>query len=272
MSLRKGLHLALWLASTCSLMGLAGAFIADASAVEPGEYVYVEGGQAHGVLVVKGGRFKVDTLGANCHLCSLTGTLKGNVGMTTDGDETCRISITGNHGTLKLDSGNTDACRSYCGERATFEGEYRRPPEACTGRSRAARLMQARAQYAKKDYAAAEAAFTSLIGECASDMDWIEVDRVRSELALTQFHLGERTKCLATLSETTAMRNYDDSDGQSDASFGLLPCDAEDYQSTGKAIMHNAALCKSPVAARRSRRRRQMSLSQAVPLRSRPTT
>ncbi|KWC44726.1 hypothetical protein WM28_05615 [Burkholderia ubonensis] len=244
------MHVALWLASACSFMGLAGVFVADASAVEPGEYFYVEGGHAHGALLVKGSRFTLDTVGANCHTCSLTGTLKGNVGVASDGGETCRISITSDHGTLKLDSGGADACRSYCGARAMFDGAYRQPTAACTDRSRAARLTQARAHYAKKNYAAAEVAFTSLIGACASDMDWIEVDRVRSDLALTQYHLGASAKCLATLSQTMAMRNHDDSDKEWDASFGLPPCDAENYQSTGKAILHNAALCKAPVAAR----------------------
>ncbi|WP_375226782.1 hypothetical protein [Burkholderia orbicola] len=250
MSLRKGVHVALWLASACSFMGFSGAFLAVASAVEPGEYFYVEGGHSHGALVVKGGRFTLDTIGGNCHTCSLTGTLKGNTGVATDGGETCRISITGGHGAVKVDSGNTDACRSYCGVRAMFDGAYRQPTAACTDRSRAARLTQARALYVKKNYAAAEMVFTSLIDECTRDMDWIEIDRVRSDLALTQYHLGKSAKCLATLSQTTAMRNHDDSDNESDASFGLPPCDATNYQLTGKAILHNAALCKAPVAAR----------------------
>ncbi|WP_198390406.1 hypothetical protein [Burkholderia ubonensis] len=88
------MHVALWLVSACGFMGLAGAFVANASAVEPGEYFYVEGGHAHGALLVKGSRFTLDTVGANCHTCSLTGTLKGNVGVASDGGETCRISIT----------------------------------------------------------------------------------------------------------------------------------------------------------------------------------
>ncbi|WP_244110087.1 hypothetical protein [Burkholderia arboris] len=250
MSLRKGMHVALRLAIACSFTGLAGTFVADAAAVEPGEYLYVEGSHAHGVLLVKGGRFAIDTIGGNCHTCSLTGTLKNNMGVASGDGETCRISITGDRGTLKVNSGSADGCRSYCGARAMFDGEYRQPAAACTDRLRTARLTQARAQYAKKNYAAAEAAFTSLIGECARDMDWIEVDRVRSDLALTQYHLGERAKCLATLSQTTAMLNHDDRDKEGDPSFGLPPCDADNYQSTGKAILHNATLCNAPIAAR----------------------
>jgi hypothetical protein len=35
---------------------------------------------------------------------------------------------------------------------------------------------------------------------------------------------------------------------ENDASFGLPPCDAENEQATGKAILHNAALCRAPGA------------------------
>ncbi|MGS0897674.1 hypothetical protein ACVBGC_35070 [Burkholderia stagnalis] len=79
-------------------------------------------------------------------------------------------------------------------------------------------------------------------------MDWIEVDSVRSDLALTQYHLGESAKCLATLSQTTAIRNHDGTNKEGDESFGLPPCDSENYRSTGKAILYNAELCKALAA------------------------
>jgi hypothetical protein len=44
------------------------------------------------------------------------------------------------------------------------------------------------------------------------------------------------------------MQNANDDAKDSDVSFGLPPCDAENYQSTGKAILHNAALCKALAA------------------------
>ncbi|MCA8051117.1 hypothetical protein [Burkholderia arboris] len=124
------MHVALRLAIACSFTGLAGTFVADAAAVEPGEYLYVEGSHAHGVLLVKGGRFAIDTIGGNCHTCSLTGTLKNNMGVASGDGETCRISITGDRGTLKVNSGSADGCRSYCGARAMFDGEYRQPAAA----------------------------------------------------------------------------------------------------------------------------------------------
>lgn len=222
-----------------------------AMAVEPGEYLYTEGGHSHGKLVVKGGQFDIETIGGNCHTCSASGALKGNTGIATDGADTCRLSITGNKDTLKIDSHDSDTCRSYCGARATLDGQYQRPPAACTDHTRATRLSQARALYAKKDYAGAAAGFSALIGQCSTFMDWIEADSVRSDLALTQYHLGDNAQCLATLAPTVAMQNSADQSGQSadqNADFGLSPCDADNYRSTGNAIMHNAALCKAPRA------------------------
>lgn len=74
-------------------------------------------------------------------------------------------------------------------------------------------------------------------------MDWIEIDRARSDLALTQYHLGDNAKCLATLSKTMVLINKDSA---GNTSLDLPPCDALNYESTGKAILYNAALCKRP--------------------------
>lgn len=168
MLLWKSVYRALWVANACGFMGLAGLFAVDALAVEPGKYLYVDSGHAHGALLVKGKRFTLDTIGSNCHTCSLTGTLNGNVGVASDGSGTCRISIIGDRGTLKVDSGGAAACRSYCGARAMFDGEYRKPAAVCTDRSRVAQVTLARAQYVKKNYAAAEVTFTTVLRECES--------------------------------------------------------------------------------------------------------
>lgn len=230
-----------------ALVGIGAMQATTARAVEPGEYLYTEGGHAHGSLVVKKDSFAIETVGGNCHTCSISGALKGSTGTAVDGSDTCRLSITGGKGALKVDSGDSDACRAYCGARAMFDGQYRQASPACTDRTRAKRLAQARALYAKKDYAGAAAGFSSLIGECSTEMDWIEADSVRSDLALTQYHLGDNAQCLATLAQTAALRNGGD-DAQPDTDFGLPPCDADNYRSTGKAILHNAALCKAPRA------------------------
>ncbi|MDE1143331.1 MAG: hypothetical protein V4793_20425 [Paraburkholderia tropica] len=224
-------------AGLCAVFGASA--VQAAPVVEAGDYIFVEGGSGHGSLSVKNGRFSIETLGGNCHECQVDGKIVGRTGVATDGETTCRISMTGANGQLKLDTGDSDACRSFCGMRADFQGEYRKPPEACRDAARATRLKSARALYAKKDYAGASAALGSLVGECQTFMNWIERDSARSDLALAQYHLGQSAQCVATLAQTVAIQNGTDE---------LPPCDADNYRSVGKAILFNEAMCRRAAA------------------------
>ena len=223
------------------ILGLSASTLVMAAdpAIEPGEYVYVEGGSAHGVLSIKGNRFNIETMGGNCHSCSVDGTLKGHTGVA----DACRVAISSvsNDGTLKVDTSATqDACRDFCGMRAMFDGEYRRAPAACTDRQRTARIGQAHKQYAAKNYDAARTTLRALLSECDPFMDWIERDKARSDLAVTEYHRGDNAQCLAALSDTVAVRS------QGDDSAFMPPCDADNYASTRKAILYNQGLCKAP--------------------------
>ena len=233
MWMRRALTIAGLLASACAL--------AAGPAVESGEYVYILGGSASGTMTVKGSSFNIATIGGNCHTCAIEGTFQGRVGIEKDEGE-CRIAISGNKDALKLDSSATaEACRGFCGMRAMFDGDYRRAPAACTDRQRQARIGQAHKQYAAKDYDAARTTLRSLLSDCAPFMDWIERDKARSDLAVTEYHRGDNAQCLAVLSETTAVK------AQKDASLFLPPCDADNYASTSKAILYNQGLCKAPI-------------------------
>lgn len=211
-------------------------------AIDPGRYLYVEGGSAHGVLTVQGNAFEIETIGGNCHTCALSGTFDGRVGIARDGENVCRIAVSGGHGDLRLDTSGSDACRDFCGMRASFDGEYRRPGAACTDRARDVRTERSHRQYAAHDYDAARTTLKALLAECGGFMGWIELDRAKSDLALTEYHRGDRAQCVAVLSDTIAYRAQQD---HSDA-FGLPPCDADNYKSTGDAILHNLALCQAP--------------------------
>ena len=124
--------------------------------------------------------------------------------------------------------------------RAMFDGDYRRAPAACTDRQRQARIGHAHKQYAAKDYEAARTTLRSLLADCDPFMDRIERDQARSDLAVPEYHRGDPAQCLAVLFETTAIT------AQKDASLILLPCDADNYASTSKAILYNQKLCQSP--------------------------
>ena len=233
----------MWMRHTLMIAGLLASAWAMAAgpAVESGEYVYILGGSASGTMTVKGSSFNITTIGGNCHTCAIEGTFRGRVGVDKD-ESTCRIAVSGNKDALKLDSSTTaEACRGFCGMRAMFDGDYRRAPAACTDRQRQARIGQAHKQYAAKDYDAARTTLRSLLSECDLFMDWIERDKARSDLAVTEYHRGDNAQCLAVLSETIAVK------AQKDASLFLPPCDADNYASTSKAILYNQGLCKAPI-------------------------
>jgi len=233
----------MWMRHTLMIAGLLASAWAMAAgpAVESGEYVYILGGSASGTMTVKGSSFNITTIGGNCHTCAIEGTFRGRVGVDKD-EGTCRIAVSGNKDALKLDSSATaEACRGFCGMRAMFDGDYLRAPAACTDRQRQARIGQAHKQYAAKDYDAARTTLRSLLSECDLFMDWIERDKARSDLAVTEYHRGDNAQCLAVLSETIAVK------AQKDASLFLPPCDADNYASTSKAILYNQGLCKAPI-------------------------
>lgn len=208
---------------------------------QPGEYTYVEGGSAHGQLTIKGSGFTLETIGGNCSTCSLQGAIQGTTAEAADGDTKCHVKLSGNKNALKLDSSSsTESCTNFCGARAAFDGEYRRPPPACTSQKRAARIEQSHKQYAARNYDASRMTLTSVLSECGTFMDWVERDKARSDLALTEFHRGDSAQCLAVLSKTVAVQS------QKDGGVSLPPCDRDNYESTSKAILHNQALCQAP--------------------------
>nr|WP_311529892.1 hypothetical protein [uncultured Ralstonia sp.] len=224
------------------IMGLSASACAMAAspAVEPGEYVYILGGSASGAMTVNGNSFNITTIGGNCHTCAIEGTFQGRIGVDRD-EGKCHIAVSGNKDALKLDSSATaEACRDFCGMRAMFDGDYRRAPAACTDRQQQARIGQAHRQYAAKNYDAASTTLRSLLSDCGPYMDWIERDKARSDLAVTEYHRGESAQCLAALSETTAVK------AEKDTSLVLPPCDADNYAATSKAILYNQRLCSAP--------------------------
>jgi hypothetical protein len=211
------------------------------SAVPPGEYVYVQGGSAHGAMTVAGGGFSIATTGGNCHECSITGRFSGKEGLADDQGLKCRfgVSVGPQSARIEIADDAQKGCSDFCGMRAMFAGDYRKAPPACTDKARAARLEQARGAYRAKDYAAARTGLRGLIAECASFMDWMEVDRERNDLALAEFHAGDPAQCLKVLAETTAA-------GAKDAEgLELPPCDKDNYLPVAKSTWHNEALCQA---------------------------
>ena len=108
------------------LMSLA--LVLLAAAPKDGSYTF-QGGA--GTLVLGKGKFSIDVVGANAHLCQLSGEWKGEKGIVNDDGERCEVTFAAEGDQVKV-SAEGEACRSYCGARAFFDGTYLTPPKGCT--------------------------------------------------------------------------------------------------------------------------------------------
>jgi len=80
-------------------------------------------------------------------------------------------------------------------------------------------------------------------------MNWIEIDEIRNDLALAQYHNGEFQQCLITLNETlaTKVKNEDELKEGKDG-FYLPPCDFDNYIHVAKSTWFNKALCTKGIS------------------------
>ena len=191
--------------------------------------------------------FEIESVGGNCHSCSISGRLRGASGLTDEGNGlTCKVSFKTVGTAIKVEP-SAEGCRDFCGARAGFDGTYRALPKACTPEARQARRDQISLLYQASRYSAAVNALNNLMDQCKDHMNWIEIDQVRNDLALSQYHNGRPAECLATLKSTLA----DGFDGEEDLRVGntvyLPPCDFDNYSPVAKAIWFNRTLCERAV-------------------------
>lgn len=234
-----GALLSLWLANAQA-----------ADAVRAGEYVL---SGDHGWLKVQrqGGKtlFSIESVGGNCHSCGLSGRLTGTMAQTVDedpaeADMACRIRMapSPDGSQVTVEPLTAEACRQYCGARAAFDGVYRKPQALCTkARQRQARNSFIR-NYRAKQFAPAIAVLRPVLEQCSDFLDWVEIDRVRNDLALAYFHAGNTQQCAATLRRTRASSHADEEALRE----GLPPCDFDNYVETARATWHNMRRCGVP--------------------------
>ena len=136
---------------------------------------------------------------------------------------------------------SNEACRTYCGMRAQFDGMYFKPAPGCSSDERSSTRDAFKASYAKKDYAAARAKLEPLLTQCAALLSWLEKPSIRNDLAVTLYHLHDRAACLSVLEPLA-----DDASKTDDAiRENYPPTDADDYLPLVKAARTNLKLCKA---------------------------
>lgn len=237
-------HFAFMIAVTASAM-------AAPPKIQPGQYVRERGS---GMLTIRSDAqkrltFEIESIGGNCHTCNVSGVISGATGYP-DGwaaesdDSKCDISFSAGRSAVIVSPINVEECRAYCGMRAGFDGMYHVPPAACTNAGRQALRDRFLSLYRSRRFAQAADILQSLMAQCEKFMDWIEMDQVRNDLALAQYHNGEFQQCLATLDATLAARarNEEELKGGENGIY-LPPCDFDNYIGVAKSTWFNKALC-----------------------------
>ena len=221
--------------------------VADAG-LAPGDYVMVDGGW--GTLQVKPGgqAFSIETVGANLHVCNVDGTIKGGVGRPQDADADCRIGFKAQDRDIEV-TGEGDGCRNYCGARAYFDGKYRLPPASCVAKNLQKRRNGFLADYKARRYETAYLQVDSLYRECKEFYNWVDIDVLRNDVALTQLRLGHPAGCLKTLQETRAWESPNEKHLEEES--GLPPSDFDMYLSVAKATWTNRWLCEKALARKK---------------------
>lgn len=190
--------------------------------------------------------FSIDSVGGNCHTCALTGSMTGNVGETdrvadSTTESVCRLSFFQQGDSVTLSPITEDACRDYCGARASFAGRYKKLRQGCFAEARRLRYALANRQYKAKRFQKSEATLNALLAECREFMYYTEVDRVKNDIALSQLHQGRPDNCLKTLASTVAAKF----NGDDELREGMSPCDFDQYHAIARSTWFNKAVCQT---------------------------
>jgi hypothetical protein len=197
----------------------------------------------NGNLVVTGGaeslKFKIDAFGANGHTCSLDGDIHDNQAKLEGDEAPCIVKFDASANGIGVSS--NEACRTYCGMRAQFDGMYFKPEPGCASDDRSRTRDAFKTIYAKKDYAAARGKLEPVLTQCAALLSWLEKASIRNDLAVTLYHLPDRTGCLSVLEPLAAdAAKTDDAIREN-----YPPTDADDYLPLVKAARTNLKLCQA---------------------------
>jgi hypothetical protein len=195
-------------------------------------------------------RFELEAFGANGHSCRLSGSIDGTTGLVDNegnaNPQACKLRFTVKTSSIGVEPSEGD-CRYYCGARASFDNTYWLPPRECRPAERKLRREAFNADYRAKAYANAQAKLEALMARCGNFFNWVEIDELRNDLAVTLFHRGHSDACRRVLAQTRAVR-YPDADALRNE---MPPGDFDNYLPVAQATWHNLALCQQHAPRRR---------------------
>ncbi len=218
--------------------------VVSAQASPPaGEYITENG---WGNLIVKSPKsgaatFSIMALGANGHTCTLDGEIKNGQARLaeSDKDKPCMVTFRQKVYDIEVSASPFEECRSYCGARAGFEGLYLKPARGCDSSAIKKTRAAFKRLYDNKAYEQAKAELTSIIPGCEKTLYWTEAGRIRNDLAITEYKLGNMAACQQILAPLAA----DAAKTDEDLRDNYPPTDAENYLPVIKATRTNLRLC-----------------------------
>lgn len=178
----------LWIA-----LAPTGAIAADS--IVPGTYITEYGG---GTFVVSPStpstpsKFRIVTWGSNAHNCSGEGEIRDNLAIGDD----CVLKLEPQQNRIKIQL-NDGTCG--CGMNASVEGDFFLEDPYCADANVEKIRNEFSLQYKSSKYQPAKNTLNTLLGKCGRFMDWHLVAEIRNDLAITEFHLGDKAACLKAL-------------------------------------------------------------------------
>jgi hypothetical protein len=189
-------------------------------------------------------KFSIDAMGVNGHSCTLDGHIVNAKATleTLPQQPACTILFKASAASMEVETPTEEACRCFCGMRASFTGTYYLPKSNCTGKGKSSIRQRIDGYYKNKAYGQAVSTLAPLLTECAETLHWMESGRIRNDVAIALFHAGRLQECREVLKPVleTAGSN------ETELRESLPPVDFLSFLTTARATWHNAKLCAEP--------------------------
>jgi hypothetical protein len=197
-----------WKKWLSALTAISTGLVVHAQNVPAGRYVF-QGGNGE-LSIQANGRFHIDTVGGNAHICIVEGVMKGANGLPPDSACVVTFALEGNN--IRVTDNGHQECRDACGARAGYTGIYFKPRPACLPKAIAATRKSFKSLYDKQDFALAVQTLSPLLGECAPVLTYFDQGFLRNDSATAQLRNGDATACRQTLQPLQELGSMSDED------------------------------------------------------------
>lgn len=213
------------------------------TSLKPGEYL-TEGAWGHLSLRPGFGNslvFAIEATGGNMHVCALDGEVNGGKATLEGADEKtpCVVTFVHTGEGVKVSANEPDACRDYCGARASFEGLYLRPSARCTKEAVATARKSFKQLYDTRQFAQARSVLEPVLTLCSRTLHRAEEGRIRNDLAVTMHKLADLSGCQLVLQPLAEDAKLTDAEFRE----GNPPADADMMLPIVRAARTNLRLC-----------------------------